>query len=152
MAGAFCSRAFGLLFGQLQTAIHLAAGLWDELFASAALGLQLQQQQQQQFLLQQQSELSQVALALAFEREYVYKGFNVPQQPSYYKTVIRVHWRPSPELLQQFTGENWVPEHERNYNQRWREHFRITYEGFQYIKKAIAADLRAKVRSWRCCS
>lgn len=34
-------------------------------------------------------------------------------------------------------------EAERPYNRRWIEHYRITYEGFQYIKKGIADLIRA---------
>lgn len=85
------------------------------------------------------SDIDLVVFALAFERTYIHQGGNVPPPPSYYKTHIRVHWRPQPEDLQCCHG---VPEPERPYNKLWIQHFRITYEGFQYIKKAIAPLLR----------
>jgi hypothetical protein len=78
------------------------------------------------------------AAVVTGSREYIYHGLRVPTPPSYYKSQIRRHWRP--ESLPVEERELQKEEHLRAYNKL--QHFRVTYEIFQYIKKAIADEIR----------
>lgn len=136
-------KKFKLLFNaMLSPIIKCLPTIIDEGLDSPKQQRSLWRRQQQ--WLGDSSDLDAVSMAVMFGSLYSPRGPKQAGPPSFYKEEVRKKWRPQcldpAELAEQQLIES---EAERPYNRRWIEHYRITYEGFQYIKKGIAALIRA---------